>query len=73
MLDLQSLAQSYWYLLPLLLVVDFGFMRLGRRLSNGDRTAAGYSVGVMLLITLVLGFTTVMLVHPLATLVKPGK
>lgn len=71
--DLQALARTYWYLLPLLLVVDFVLMRFGRRNSADHRTAAGYSTGVMLVLMLSLGFATVVLVHPLAVLVKPAQ
>jgi type II secretory pathway component PulF len=64
--DVQSWLRAFWFLLPLLLVADFACLRWLRGRSPTHETAAGYSTGVMLLLVLVLGFATVMLVHPLA-------
>lgn len=71
-LQIQSFMRTYWYLLPLLLVVDFYLMRLGRRRSTDDRPAAGYSTAVLLVLMLALSFAVLMLVYPLAILVKPN-
>jgi len=71
-IHIQSFMRTYWYLLPLLLVVDFYVMRLGRRWSVDDRPAAGYSTAVMLVLILALSFAVLMLVHPFVLLIKSG-
>ena len=71
-LDVYAVGKTWWWVLPLLLVADYAVLRLLRRRDRLHRTAAGYSLAVMLLFVLIAGLSTIVLVHPWAAAVKRG-
>jgi type II secretory pathway component PulF len=69
-LNVYGLFVTWWWLLPLALIADFGVLRVLRRRDPHHRTAAGYSLAVMLGLVLIAGLSTIVLVHPWATALK---